>query len=297
LKHINNLFKSKKAAVHKSIPAEAPAATPTRPPETLQPENVVEPERIQVADPWNVGGSRPFLLEKHPNIAMILASADPNPPKPAGEWNAVFQRTAEDTRGYLAMAYLRHPDPQVRQDTLKFIATKTRHELMVGLTLAQRLTVDPSDEIRRLAANVIWQRGEEELQDTMNYLAGNDEHPGEDGNGSVVYPEQVRQALQILFNAGPTRSDEFRRALIKAWCWHDDRLANLCNALINIWLEGKTYLSEPYRTSARQIGQALHSMAGLDGMKLMFRPVTLLTGSEAASALNHAFNGIGGWLP
>lgn len=167
---------------------------------------------------------------------------------------------------------------------------------MVGLVLAQRLAVD-REEVRRLAAEAIWKRGREELQETMNYLAGNDEYPGEDGNGAFVRPEHVRSALQTLYDANPSGEKDFKDALFHGWCWHDDRLAGLGRQLMKIWREHQTFLDEPSRKAAIQVGNELHSIGGLDAMRLMFRPVTLLAGSVAANDLNHAWSGIGGWLP
>jgi hypothetical protein len=254
-------------------------------------------ELIEVPDPWFDGGSGPFILEKRPDIPAILSAPNPRPPKPEAQWNEEHLRDPEYTRKSLAMAYLRHPDAQVRADTLIYVGSQPTSSFRVGISLAQRLTVDPVKDLRRVSALMIWKRGSEELLNAMSYLAGNDESPGDDGNGALVSREDVRTALQILHDANTAGEADFRDALIQAWCRHDERLADLCGSLVRIWLEHRAFGSERLRVSAREIGEALYAAGGVDAMKLMFRPVTLLAGSEAADGLNHAWSGIGGWCP
>ena len=255
------------------------------------------PEFIEVSDPWLVGGTGPFILEKKPDINAILSAPIPKTPKPEAQWNEVFVRSPKETREYLAMAYIRHPDPDVRRATVRYVGSQPRAELMVGLVLAQRLACDLFEDIRCLAAEAIWKRGTAELQETTKYLAGNDEYPGDDNNGCIVSRDDVRAGLQILYAANPEGKEDFRDALLYAWCWQDERLADLCGSLVRLWCEQKTFLGEQLKTSTREIGAKLHSIGGLDVMKLMFEPLTLLVGSEAASELNFAWSGIGGWQP
>jgi len=256
---------------------------------------------VQVPDPWGVGGTGPFVLEKKPDIPTILSAANPRPPKSETEWSnapsiVMGGCPAKNTCEYLAMAYLRHPDAEVRSAAIRFVGSRPRKELMIGLVLAQRLAVDRED-VRRLAAEAIWKRGHAELQETMNYLAGNEEYPGDDGNGASVLRGDVRIALQILRDANPSHEKDFRDALLYGWCWHDDRLTALGRQLIEVWFARETFLDEQSKTTARAVGADVHSIGGLDAMKMMFRPVTLLAGSTAAAELNHAWSGIGGWLP
>ena len=258
-------------------------------------------ETVEVSDPWGVGGEGPFILEKKPDIPPILSARNPRPPKSEERWNnspsiVIGGCSAENTRCYLAMAYMRHPDAEVRAATIRFVGSRPRKELMVGLVLAQRLTVDRED-VQRIAAEAIWKRGREELQETMNYLAGNEESPGDDGNGATVLQGDVRMALRILHDANPSHESEFRDALLYGWCWHNDRLAGLARRLIEVWFARKTFLDEQSKEVAKSVGTELHSIGGLDVMKLMFRPVTLLAGCTAAEELNHAWSGNGGWLP
>jgi hypothetical protein len=262
---------------------------------TAEREPVSEP--IEVPDPWFDGGSGPFILEKRPDIPTILSAPNPRSPKPEAQWNEEHLRDPEYTRKSLAMAYLRHPDAQVRADTLIYVGSQPTSSFRVGVSLAQRLTVDPVKDLRRVSALMIWKRGSEELLNAMSYLAGNDESPGDDGNGALVSREDVRTALQILHDANTAAEDDFRNALLEAWCRYDPGLAQLCGSLVSIWLESRTYSNEPSRTSARQIGEALYSAGGLDAMILAFRPITLLAGSEAADDLNHAWSRVGGWCP
>lgn len=242
-------------------------------------------ETVEVPDPWNVDGKGPFILETKPHICAILSA-----PK----------------RSCLAMAYMRHPVAEVRAATIRFLGSRPRTELMVGLVLAQRLAVDRED-VQRVAAETIWKRGREELQWTMNYLAGNDESPGDDGNGASVSREDVRIALQILHDANPSQEQDFRDALLYGWCWHDDQLAALGRQLIGVWFAQGTFLDEQAKTTSRAVGADLHSIGGLDAMEMMFRPVRLLAGITAAAddawlasvtaadELNDAWSGIGGW--
>jgi len=265
-------------------------------------ESPTSHETIEVSDPWGkIGGDGPFILEKQPDIQAILSAPNPKPPKAAAQWNnapsiMIGGCPAENTRGYLAMAYMRHPDAEVRAATIRFVGSRPREKLMVGLVLAQRLAVDRED-VQRVAAEAIWNRGREELQETMNYLAGNEEGPGDDGNGASVMRGHVRTALQILHDANPSGEKDFRDALLHGWCWHDDQLAGLGRQLIELWFQRKTFLDEPSKKTAGQLGTSVHSIGGFDAMKMMFRPVTLLAGSTAAAELNHAWSGIGGWRP
>lgn len=254
-------------------------------------------ETLEVPDPWGVGGLGPFVLERRPNINVILSTPNPTPPKPAAEWNKYFEHSAEDTREYLAMAYMHHPSTEVREATIRFVGSRPKKELSVGLILAQRLTVDPAEDLRRVAAEAIWSRGQEELLEAMKYLAGNDESPGDDGNGAFVSRPQVRVAIQTLHDTNPASERDFMNALLYAWCWHDERLAGFGQTLIELWLNRKTFSDDQSRTIAREVGVKLHTAGGIDAMKMMFRPVTLLVGSDAASELNHAWSGIGGWQP
>lgn len=269
------------------------------PPLPQEPREAAIP--IQVADPWGVGGPGPFILERKPDMAAILSAPNPKPPKPETQWNSapsivIGGDPSENTRGYLAMAYMRHPDAEVRAATIRFVGSHPRKKLMVGLVLAQRLAIDRED-LQRVAAEAIWKRGREELQETMNYLAGNDESPGDDGNGASVMRGHVRTALQILHDANPSGEKDFKDALLHGWCWHDDRLAGLGRQLIEVWFDRKTFLDERSKKVAGSVGADIHSIGGLDAMKMMFRPVTLLAGTTAAAELNHAWSGIGGWQP
>lgn len=250
---------------------------------------------IQVDDPWGEHGTGPFILEQNPDIEAVLSSPKPNPPKPEAQWNAYRVISGDETRSYLAMAYLRHPDPEVRKATIRFVGSRPRAKLRVGCVLAQRLAVDVLD-IRSMAAKAIWMRGAEELREAMNYLAGNDESPGDDGNGSRVSREDVRTALQVLRDANPADEKDFIGALLRAWCWHDDRIAAQAGLLVQLWFEKGTFLDGESMNAAREVGTTLHSIGGFDVMKVVLRPLTLLAGSTAERELELAFDGIGGWI-
>jgi hypothetical protein len=254
-----------------------------------------EREMVDVPDPWGLGEDGPFVLERNPDIIAILSSPTPVPPKPADNWNKYYVHPAEQTRGVLAMAYMCHPSVEVRKATIRFIGSQPRRKLSVGLILAQSLTVDSDEDLRRVAAEAIWKRGQEELLETMKYLAGNDESPGDDGNGAVVSRQQVKGALQTLWTANSARAKDFKDALLYAWCSQDLRLAKYGHTLIDLWFNRKSFSDERSRTVAREAGVELLALGGVDAMKMLFRPVSLLVGSEAASELNHAWSGIGGW--
>ncbi len=257
----------------------------------------VEPEMLEVPDPWDIGEVGPFVLEREPDIQAIFSSPNPAPPKPLAIWNKYYEHPADRTRGVLAMAYMRHPSVEVRKATIRFVGSQPREKLTVGLILAQSLTVDPDEDLRRLAAEAIWKRGQEELLETMHYLAGNDENPGDDGHGALVSRQQVKAALQTLWTASFAHPKDFKDALLHAWCWQDLRLVKFGHTLIDLWFNRKSFSDDRSRTVAREVGVELFEFGGLEAMKMTFRPVTLLGGSEAAAELNQAWSGIGGWAP
>jgi hypothetical protein len=250
---------------------------------------------VEVPDPWDVGKTGPFILEQKPDINAILSAQNPTPPPKMAEWAKRYQNPAKEIRGYLAMAYMHHPSAEVREATIRFVCSQSRDEFSIGLILAQRLTVEPTENLRRLAAEAIWSRGNEELLETMKYLAGNDEHPGDDGNGAIVSQTQVRGALQTLRDSNPADEREFNHALFYAWCWHDELLAEFGQTLIDLWQNGNTYLYGQSRTIAREMGIKIHARGGINAMEMMFKPVTLLAGQSAALELGIAWEGIGGW--
>jgi hypothetical protein len=256
-----------------------------------------QPRTIEVPDPWRESGTGPFILEENPDIHAILSDPNPMPPKPAEIWNQYYQHPPESTRNSLAMAYMRHPSAEVREATIRFVGSKPRKELRIGAVLAQRLTVESSEALRRMAAEAIWKRGNEELVETMKYLAGNDEAPGDDGNGAFVSQRQVRVALQTLFDANRSGEGDFQKALLFAWCWHDEELAGSGKRLVDLWLSKRTFLNDETRPTAREVGIEVHKTGGIKAMEMMFRPVTLLAGSDAAAELSHAWSGIGSWQP
>jgi hypothetical protein len=260
-------------------------------------ENFTRAETLKIPDPWGIGGVGPFTVEREPDIDAILSAPNPTPPKPAADWNKYYERSAEETRGYLAMAYLRHPSTEVREATIRFVGSRSKKELSVGLVLAQRLAVDTDKYIRMAAGEAIWNRGQEELLETMKYLAGNDEKPGDDGNGEFVSQTQVRAALQTLHDNNLANLEDFRNALLFAWCRQNKELAELGQRLEELWMSNRTFTRDQSKDIAREIGVKLHEIGGLDAMRMMFRPITMLVGSDAASDLNFAWSDIGGWLP
>jgi hypothetical protein len=267
---------------------QAPAQTPSG-------AAPLEREMLEVPDPWDIGEIGPFVLERDPDVPAILSAAHPAPPKPLAIWNKYYEHPAEQTRQVLAMAYMRHPSVAVKAATIRFVGSQPRSKLSIGLSLAQRLAVDSDEELRRVAAEAIWKRGQEELLETMKYLAGNDEDPGDDGNGAVVSRQQVKAALQTLWTASSARPKEFKDALLSAWCGQDLSLVKYGHTLIDLWFNRKSFSDDRSRTVARNAGVELYSLGGIDAMKMIFRPVSLLVGSDAAAELNHAWTGIGGW--
>jgi len=250
---------------------------------------------VEVPDPWDVGKTGPFILEQKPDITAILSAQNPTPPPKMADWTKHYQDPAKITREYLAMAYMHHPSAEVREATIRFVGAQPREELSVGLLLAQRLTVERTESLRRLAAEAIWSRGKEELLETMKYLAGNDEHPGDDGNGAFVSQTQVTGALQTLRDSNPAGEREFNHALLYAWCWHDEFLTEFGQTLIDLWQNSNTYMFGQSRTIARDIGIKIHARGGINAMEMMIKPVTLLVGQSAALELGTAWEGIGGW--
>jgi hypothetical protein len=267
---------------------QAPAQIPSG-------ETPLEREMLEVPDPWGIGEIGPFVLERNPDIHAILSSPHPVSPKPLAIWNKYYEHPAEQTREVLAMAYMRHPSAEVRKATVRFVGAQPRTKLSVGLILAQRLTVDPDEDLCRVAAEAIRKRGQEELLETMKYLAANDEDPGDDGKGAIVSRQQVKAALQTLWTASAARPKDFKDALLSAWCAQDLHLVKYGHTLLDLWSNRKTFSDDRSRTVARNVGVELYSLGGIDAMKMIFRPVSLLVGSEAASELNHAWSGVGGW--
>ena len=78
---------------------------------------------VTVRNEWGIADGADFLVERQPDLKNIFTSD--NPPSP---WNPTQEKqrkwasmSLSDKRFELAMAYLGHPDPQVRASTIPFV--------------------------------------------------------------------------------------------------------------------------------------------------------------------------------
>jgi len=117
------------------------------------------------------------------------------------------------------------------------------------------------------------------------------------GNQTLVRSPALKRTQKGREDVNPEGREDFLDTMLYAWCWHDEVLAGLGRKLVDLWFTEGTFTGERAKDVAREVGTSLYSTGGIDLMRMMFRPVTVLLGSEAASSLNFAWSRIGGWMP
>jgi HEAT repeat protein/predicted RNA-binding Zn-ribbon protein involved in translation (DUF1610 family) len=217
---------------------------------------------IEVPNDWGVGDGTPLLVEQRPDLEGILSDPNPQPPQRLTEGNRSYweSQSQQSIRNALAIAYLAHPDPQVRASTISLV--KDIGTVGIGQMLVD-LLADSSSVVRSAAVQAIWDRAESPDPDvnsvafTLRCLR--DEIEGT-GYVSHMSPQAAWQALEMLRDAHPERRSDFDRWMIYAWCRSDDDLANHGYELLNVFSQHGTFLNAGKKV-AGHIGVEIGSVA------------------------------------
>lgn len=174
-------------------------------------------KEIEVANNWGIGDGTPLLVEVSPDLEQLFSDPDPPAPQKLTDRNRKYWESADlkTKRNGLAMAYLQHPNPEVRRTTIDLVRdidTSGVAQVLVDL-LAD---ADPS--VRKAAARSIWKRqGDNNCKFAVHALR--DEIRGHVHGllgtttaGLTLGRDKAIQALDLLVEEAP---DQEARSAIK----------------------------------------------------------------------------------
>jgi len=164
---------------------------------------------INVHSKWTITYSgEPLLLEAKPNLSEIFSKDVPDIPEKVTDKNRKYyeQMSPDSRRTILAAAYLNHPDPAIRLEAVEFAK---KHYALVTQQHLVDLLADSSKEVREVAAKAIWEKNAVEFA----IRALGDEHDAP----SHMSRSEALSAVQILKDAYPKRSEDFKKWYEKNW--------------------------------------------------------------------------------
>jgi hypothetical protein len=114
-------------------------------------------ELIEVSNKWGVGDGTALFVEERPDLERIFSNPGPKPPQHITDRNRKYweELGQQGVLNALAIAYLSHPDPQVRASTIPL--TKDVNGQVIDQVLVD-LLADSSDNVRSAAAEALWHR-------------------------------------------------------------------------------------------------------------------------------------------
>ena len=243
---------------------------------------------IEVPDAWRVGGGDHMLVEPRPDIDSIFTDqSPPSPRKPTEENRRSWSKDSlRGKRFELAMAYLAHPDPQVRASTLRF--AKDLDAIGINQMLVD-LLADPANAVHSATAQAIWDRGIVEFS-----LKALRDEIHKTGRVSHMSPEEALQAIKILRAARPDQGKDFDKWVINAWSRSNDDIAEHGHRLVEIYLEHNSFLG-PAAELSKQVGVAIDREGGFAAMVMIAEAIQLTVGRNAFRLLEAAWGGVGDW--
>jgi hypothetical protein len=189
------------------------------------------------------------------------------------------------------MAYLSHPDPQVRAATIQLV--KEFDAIGISQMLVD-LLADPSEFVGHTAAEAIWDKAKSSAPETNSVAFAirclRDEIQ-QTGQVSHMNPKVARQAFELLLSVRPDRKADFFRWCMYAWCRSDEHSAQLGYKLLDLHSKHRTFLGNAEEAS-RQIGSDIGSFRE---MQAVHDAIRFILGSAAARELEGAWSGIGSW--
>lgn len=112
---------------------------------------------INVPNKWGIGDGTPLIVERRPDVRKIFSDSNPPNPQQITDGNREYWKD-EDIEGKrvgLAVAYMQHPDPDIRKATIELAGQIDA----IGVSqMLVDLLADPDQSVRRSAARMIWDR-------------------------------------------------------------------------------------------------------------------------------------------
>lgn len=226
-------------------------------------------------------------MELHPDLERIFT--DPHPPLPqrlTRDSRAFWEKAPPFyVRGVLASAYLLHPDPKVRLDTLRLPKD-------VWGAVPQNLVdalADPSQDVRVAAAQVIWDLSpDEKLESEVTFALAclRDEIEGT-GFTSTMTQAEAQQGLEVLRNCRPDRRADFNRGIVYVWCRREEDLAKHGYRLLDIYGQQESFLGTA-EEEIRHIGRTLEDT---QDRQRIYRGIRQALGASASQELEEVWDG------
>jgi hypothetical protein len=122
------------------------------------PERVALGDYVEVRENWGCEGRTSFLIERNPDLEKILADPDSHAPLHMADNAQAYwkEHDAGVRKSLLAMSYSTHPDSSVRLNAICIM--KAINTVGVEEALWDLMERDASEEVRRAAAEAIWER-------------------------------------------------------------------------------------------------------------------------------------------
>lgn len=243
---------------------------------------------MEVQNKWGV---TPLLVEQRPDLKRIFSDKNPQPPQRiATEMDRVYweRQDKDDIRRHLGMAYLSHPDHQVREAAIFFV--KEFRTMDITNALAD-LLADPYSNVRSAAARVIWERADDSDPDKNNLafiIRILRDEVLRTGYVSHMKPEEATEALALLRNTQPARKDDFDKWLMYAWCRSDEELAGYGSRLLDIYSKYKSFAGVA-KAATQQVGIEIGNTGA---MQVIHQAIQQTIGSTAARELKDTWSGI-----
>lgn len=252
-----------------------------------------EPKFIEVPNTWGVADGSPFLVAENPDLAHIFSDSNPQPPMRLTNENRLFWQK-ESQRGIryaLAMAYLAHPDPEVRTRTI-FIAQK-----LDAVGISQQLVdllADPTMSVRLAAAQALWERTTGDDPDKSGGVPFairclRDEMMGSGMVSNLSFDQAFlgfQTLLDYMLEVMPQRRQEFDRWTVYAWCQSDEALAVKGYELLELYTRQNSFLKDQGQ-KVGAIGAAVGNPVDREALQLA---ILVALGSQARDELAELWN-------
>lgn len=155
---------------------------------------------IEIKRCYGWGNGTPLLVEVNPNLEEIFSDTNPPNPQRRTDPNPEAWERAElrYKRIPLAIAYLQHPNPQIRKATLDPI-----HDIdaaVISQVMADMFG-DVDMSVRTAVAKAVWQRqGHVHCKYMVNILKDEMDYPG-----AFLGRDNARKALDLLVQHAPSK--------------------------------------------------------------------------------------------
>ena len=164
---------------------------------------------FEIAHSYGIGDGAPLLVEADPDLKGIFTNPNPPVPQKPTDRNRDYWKhgSLEEKRTALAVAYLQHPNSEVRIATLDFVRD-------IGAARVSQVLVDLLGDkdiaVRTAAAKAIWERQRENnCKYAVSMLKDEMQYPG-----SILGRDKAEQALDLLVQQAP---DSQAKDAIMVW--------------------------------------------------------------------------------